>query len=73
MRNSHEEAKERVRAAIVSSGYLLPNKHIAVNLAPAELLQEDPICELSMAVGILLASGQIKSLRLELAPQCSLL
>ncbi|SRR5258708_3600704 len=54
------EAKERVRAAIVSSGYLLPNKRIAVNLAPAELLKEDPTCELSMAVGILLASRQIK-------------
>ena len=54
------EAKERVCAAIVSSGYLLPNKHTAVNLAPAALLKEDPTCELSMAVGILLASGQIK-------------
>jgi len=54
------EAKERVHAAIVSSGYHFPNKHISVYLAPAELLKEDPICGLSMAVGILLASGQIK-------------
>ncbi len=54
------EAKERVRAAIENSGRLLPNKHIVVKLAPAEVLKEDPACELSMAVGILLASGQIK-------------
>jgi magnesium chelatase family protein len=54
------EAKERVRAAIKNSGHLFPDKHIAVNLAPADLLKEGPACELSMAVGILLASGQIK-------------
>src|SRR5215469_12846871 len=55
-----KEAKERVRAAIESSGLLLPKKHIAIKLAPAELLKEGLTCELSMAVGILLASGQIK-------------
>lgn len=54
------ETKERVRAAIINSGYLFPDKHIAINLAPADLLQEGPACELSMAMGILLASGQIK-------------
>src|SRR5258708_2053379 len=54
------EAKERVRAAIKNSGHLFPDKYIVVNLAPAELLKEGPACELSMAVGILLASGKIK-------------
>src|SRR5258708_39922553 len=54
------ETKERVRAAIKNSGYLFPDKHIAINLAPADLPKEGPACEFSMAVGILLASGQIK-------------
>lgn len=54
------ETKERVRAAIKNSGYLFPDKHIAINLAPADLFKEGPACEFSMAVGILLASGQIK-------------
>ncbi len=54
------ETKERVRAAIKNSGHLFPDKHIAINLAPADLLQEGSACEFSMAVGILLASGQIK-------------
>jgi magnesium chelatase family protein len=54
------EAKERVRAAIKNSGHLFPDKHIAINLAPADLLKEGTACEFSMAVGTLLASGQIK-------------
>ncbi len=54
------ETKERVRAAIKNSEYLFPDKHIVINLAPADLLQEGSACEFSMAVGILLASGQIK-------------
>lgn len=55
------EAKERVRAAIKNSGCLFPYKHITVNLAPADLRKEGPAYDLPIAVGILLASGQLTS------------
>ncbi len=56
------EAKERVRAAIKNSGCLFPFKHITVNLAPADLRKEGPAYDLPIAIGILLASGQINPL-----------
>ncbi len=54
-----EEAKERVRSAIKNSDAVFPNKRITVNLAPADLPKEGPSHDLSIAVGILLADGQI--------------
>jgi magnesium chelatase family protein len=53
------EAKDRVRAAIKNSGCLFPYKRITVNLAPADLRKEGPSYDLPIAIGILLASGQI--------------
>src|SRR5579859_7219818 len=53
------EAKDRVRAAIKNSGLLFPFKRITVNLAPADLRKEGPAYDLPIAIGILLASGQI--------------
>src|SRR3989338_1353048 len=54
-----EESKERVRAAIKNSGADLPAKRITVNLAPADLPKEGPAYDLPMALGILMASGQL--------------
>src|SRR5438876_4507021 len=53
------EAKDRVRAAIKNSGCLFPYKRITVNLAPADLRKEGPSYDLPIAIGILMASGQI--------------
>src|SRR5436190_9566377 len=53
------EAKDRVRAAIKNSGMLFPFKRITVNLAPADLRKEGPAYDLPIAIGVLLASGQI--------------
>jgi len=53
------EAKDRVRAAIKNSGCLFPYKRITVNLAPADLRKEGPAYDLPIAIGILMASGQI--------------
>jgi magnesium chelatase family protein len=53
------ESRERVRAAIKNSGCLFPFKRITVNLAPADLRKEGPAYDLPIAIGILLASGQI--------------
>src|SRR3989339_1579911 len=54
-----EESKERVRAAIKNSGADFPAKRITVNLAPADLPKEGPQYDLPIAVGLLIASGQI--------------
>lgn len=56
---SIEEAKERVRAAIKNSGADFPAKRITVNLAPADIPKEGTHYDLPIAIGILLASGQM--------------
>jgi magnesium chelatase family protein len=59
-----KEARDRVRAAIVNSGFDFPNKRITVNLAPADLPKESGRFDLPIALGILAASGQIPTLPL---------
>lgn len=56
-----EEARERVRSAIKNSGADFPAKRITVNLAPADLPKEGPSYDLPIALGILLASEQLKA------------
>lgn len=56
-----EESRERVRSALKNSGAEFPAKRITVNLAPADLPKEGPSYDLPIAVGILLASGQLKA------------
>ena len=53
------EARWRVRAALRSSGFSEPRKRIHVNLAPSELRKTGGDYDLAIAVGILVASGQI--------------
>ncbi|MCY3920730.1 MAG: YifB family Mg chelatase-like AAA ATPase [Chloroflexi bacterium] len=53
------EARERVRAALRNAGARLPGGRIIVNLAPADLRKEGTAYDLPIAVGILVASGQI--------------
>lgn len=53
------EAKERVRAAIRNSGHQFPMQRITANLAPADVRKEGPGMDLSLAIGILVASGQL--------------
>ncbi len=54
------EARERVRAAIANSGFEFPARRITVNLAPAELPKESGRFDLPIAIGILVASGQLR-------------
>lgn len=54
-----EESKERVRSAIKNSGADFPITRITVNLAPADLPKIGPAYDLPIALGILIASGQI--------------
>src|SRR5215212_6624278 len=53
------EARERVRAAIVNSGFVFPRERITVNLAPAYLRKIGPGFDLPLAIAILAASGQL--------------
>lgn len=53
------ESRERVRAALVNSGYVFPAGRVTVNLAPADLHKESGRFDLPIAIGILLASGQL--------------
>lgn len=54
-----EEAKERVRSAIRNSGAEFPARRFTVNLAPADLPKAGPGFDLPIAVGVLLANGQL--------------
>ncbi len=56
-----KEARERVRTAIRNSGLVFPYRRITVNLAPAELRKTGPSYDLPIAIGILLASGQVEA------------
>jgi magnesium chelatase family protein len=53
------EARERVRAALLNSRFELPAGRITVNLAPADLPKEGGRFDLPIALGLLLASGQV--------------
>lgn len=55
-----EESKERVRSAIRNSGAEFPAKRITVNLAPADLPKIGPAYDLPIALGILIASEQLR-------------
>lgn len=56
-----KEARDRVRAAILNSGFEFPQRRITVNLAPADLPKESGRFDLPIALGIVIASGQLKA------------
>ena len=53
------EARERVKAAVLNSGFTFPDKRLTVNLAPAYLRKSGPGFDLAIACGILAISGQV--------------
>src|SRR6187455_517764 len=53
------ESRDRVRAAVLSTGLTWPNRRITVNLAPSGLPKIGAGLDLAIAVGILAASGQL--------------
>jgi len=57
---SVDESKERVRSAIVNSGFQMPRKRITLNLAPADLPKEGSGYDLGMATAILVSSEQLR-------------
>ena len=57
---SVRESRERVNAAIINSGKEMLPKRITINLAPADIRKEGPSFDLPIAVGLLIANGQIQ-------------
>ncbi|MCP4566144.1 MAG: YifB family Mg chelatase-like AAA ATPase, partial [FCB group bacterium] len=55
------ESKDRVKAAIKNSGFHFPAKKVTVNLAPADVKKVGTAFDLPMAIGILAATGQIRT------------
>ena len=60
-----KESLERVRAAIMNSGFHYRVFRLTINLAPADLRKEGPSFDLPIAIGILVASDQVVSKKLD--------
>lgn len=56
-----KESRDRVRTALNNSGFEYPDDKITVNLAPADIKKEGPSFDLPIALGVLVASGQMPS------------
>jgi magnesium chelatase family protein len=57
--NAIKESSYRIAAALKNNGYQLPVKKITINMAPADLRKEGSAYDVTLAIGILIASGQI--------------
>ena len=58
--NAIKESSYRISAALNNNKYKLPGKKITINMAPADLRKEGSAYDLTLAIGILAASNQIK-------------
>jgi magnesium chelatase family protein len=58
------EARERVRAALVNTGFDFPMRRITANLAPADLRKAGPALDLALATAVLYAGGEVSGERL---------
>lgn len=65
MNNVAKDSRERVRAAVKNSGFIFPRKKILVNVSPADLRKGGTYFDLPIAIGLLLASNQIKYNKLD--------
>jgi len=59
--NAVKESHQRIEAALKNNGYKIPGKKIVINMAPADIKKEGSAYDLTIAAGILAASGQIES------------
>lgn len=55
-----QESRERVQAAVKNAGFYFPSQRVTVNLAPASIRKEGPAYDLPIAVGVLIAGGQLQ-------------
>ena len=59
--NAIKESSYRIAAALKNNNYSLPGKKITINMAPADLRKEGSAYDLTLAIGILVATGQIQA------------
>ncbi|MBO0341125.1 MAG: YifB family Mg chelatase-like AAA ATPase [Bacteroidota bacterium] len=59
--NAIKESNYRIAAALQNNDYRIPGKKITINMAPADLRKEGSAYDLTLAIGILAASNQIRS------------
>ena len=59
--NTIKESSYRIAAALKNTGFKFPGKKITVNMAPADLRKEGSAYDLTLAIGILQASGQLQA------------
>lgn len=60
-----KESSYRIAAALKNNSFAMPGKKITINMAPADLRKEGSAYDLTLAIGILVASNQIKSDKVE--------
>jgi magnesium chelatase family protein len=63
--NAIKESNFRIAAALQNNDYRIPGKKITINMAPADMRKEGSAYDLTLAIGILAASGQIRSENIE--------
>jgi len=63
--NAIKESQHRVESSLKSAGYFMPRNKTVVNLAPADIRKEGSAYDLSIALCVLKASGQIETTKLE--------
>ena len=60
-----KESQQRINAALRNTGFSFPGKKVVINMAPADIRKEGSAYDLTLAVGILAASGQIDAAQVE--------
>lgn len=59
--NAVKESQQRIESALHQYGYHIPGKKVVINLAPADIKKEGAAYDLTIAIGILAASGEVRS------------
>ena len=62
--NAIKESNYRIAAALQNNGYKIPGKKITLNMAPADMRKEGAAYDLTLAMGILVSTGQISEEKL---------
>ncbi len=63
--NAVKESEQRISSAIGQYGYHIPGKKVVVNMAPADIRKEGASYDLTIAIGILAAAGNLAADKLE--------
>ena len=63
--NAVKESQQRVESALLQCGFRIPGRRIIINMAPADIRKEGAAYDLTIAIGILAANGDISDEKLE--------